>query len=46
MLVVGAEPGNGVKADTKIIKDTMRNFMELYDKRTLTVRFPEVLQQL
>ena len=26
MLVMGAEPGRGVKIDTKLIKDTLRNF--------------------
>ena len=46
MLIAGAAPGNGVKADTKLIKDTMRCFMELFDKATFTVQFPKILQNL
>ena len=43
MLIVGAEPGKLVDADTKIIKDTMRTFIEQYDKETLVVEFPRIL---
>ena len=44
--IAGAAPGNGVKADTKLIKDSMWNFMEQYDKGTLTVEFPKIIQNL
>ena len=40
MLVVGAAPGDGVKSDTKLIRDVQTKFMELYDKLTLTIEFP------
>ena len=43
VLIAGAAPGNGVKADTKLIGDVMRTFMELFDKMTLTVEFPIIL---
>ena len=46
MLIAGAAPGNGVKADTELIGDVMRTFMELFDKATLTVEFPLILQNL
>ena len=46
MLVVGTSPGAGVKADTKLIRDVLRSFKELHDKMTLTIQFPEVLEQL
>lgn len=45
-MVVGAEPGRGVAADTKLIRDAFRNFLEQYDKKTLTVLFPKILQNL
>ena len=45
-MIAGAAPGNGVKADTKLIKDATRNFMEQFDKGTLTVEFPKILQNL
>ena len=43
MFIAGAAPGNGVKADTELIGDVMRTFMELFDKATLTVEFPLIL---
>ena len=46
MFIAGAAPGDGVRADTKLIKDTMRTFLEQYDKLTLTVEFPKILQNL
>ena len=46
MLVVGTNPGSGVEADTKLIKDVLGKFCELYCKKTLTIQFPEVFQQL
>ena len=46
MIIAGAAPGYGVKADTKLIKDTMRTFMEQFDMETLTVEFPRILQNL
>lgn len=32
MLVFGAKPGYGVKIDTKLVKDVMSCFHDLYDK--------------
>ena len=46
MLVVGASPGFGVQTDTKLFRDILNNFKQQYNKQTLTIRFPEVLQQL
>ena len=46
ILIVGAQPGLGVSADTKLIKDVMRNFQQQYDKKTLTLEFPKILNQL
>ena len=46
MLIVGAEPGGIINEDTNLIKDTMRSFTEQYDKETLTVEFPKILQNL
>ena len=43
MMIVGAEPGGIVDADTKLIKDTMRVFLEQFDIKTLTVEFPKIL---
>ena len=31
IIIVGAEPGRGVKADTKLIRDALRNFKEKYN---------------
>ena len=45
-IVVGAEPGRGVAADTKLIRDAFRNLLEQYDKKTLTIKFPQILQNL
>ena len=46
MLLVGAEPGLGVNEDTSLIKDAMYNFKHLYDKQSLTVQIPGILQNL
>ena len=46
MMIVGAAPGGIVEADTKLIKDTMRTFLDLYDKESLTIEFPGILQNL
>ena len=46
MMIVGAEPGGIVDADTKLIKDTMKTFLEQFDIETLTVEFPKILQNL
>ena len=46
MMIVGTAPGGIVNEDTKIIKDTMRTFMQQFDKETLTVEFPKILQNL
>ena len=46
MMIVGAAPGGIVEADTKLIKDTMRTFFDLYDKESLTIEFPAILQNL
>ena len=46
MMIVGAEPGGIVAVDTKLIKDTMRTFMQKFDRETLTVEFPKILQNL
>ena len=46
MMIVGAAPGGIVEADTKLIKDTMRTFFDLYDKESLTIEFPGILQNL
>ena len=43
MLVVGAAPGGGVKSDTKLIRDIVTKFLELYNKLDLTIEFPRVL---
>ena len=44
MLVIGSAPGNSVSADCTLIKDTICNFMQFYDKPTLNIRFPEILR--
>ena len=46
MLVVGTSPGSQVASDCTIIRDAVGNFMQFYDKPTLTIRFPEILRQL
>ena len=45
-IFIGVAPGVLVDADTKIIKDTMRTFIEQYDKETLIVEFPRILYNL
>ena len=37
MFLFGSKPGFGVIENTKLIKDVMRSFGELYCKETLTV---------
>ena len=46
MFLFGSKPGFGVVENTKLIKDVMRSFGELYCKETLTVQFPDILDQL
>ena len=46
MLIYGSKPGYGVKIDTKLIRDVMRCFLELYDMHSLTVTLPNILDQL
>ena len=46
MLIYGSRPGYGVKIDTKLIRDVMRCFMELYCKVTLTVKLPAIFENL
>ena len=46
ILIVGTEPGRGVRADTKLIRDALRVFKEKYNKDTLTVEFPLILRNL
>ena len=46
MLIYGAKPGMGVNIDTKLIHDVMTCFLELYNKRNLTVMLPDILDQL
>ena len=46
MLIYGSKPGYGVKIDTKLIRDVMRCFLELYDMHSLTVTLPKILDQL
>ena len=43
MLIYGARPGMGVNIDTKLIHDVMTCFLELYNKRNLTVILPDIL---
>ena len=43
MLIYGAKPGMGVNIDTKLIHDVMTCFLELYNKKTLTVLLPDIL---
>ena len=43
MFLFGTKPGCGVIENTKLIKDVMRSFGELYDKETLTIQFPDIL---
>ena len=45
-MVLGCQPGLGVIGDTKLIKDVMNNFTSYYDKLTLTVVFPDILDRL
>ena len=45
MFVVGSSPGTGVKKDTKLIRDVLTKFKESFNKRTLMLNFPEVMQQ-
>ena len=46
MLVLGSKPGEGVPENSTMIKDVMSSFAEFYDKQTLTVEFPRILNQL
>ena len=46
MLLTGVAPGLTVNADTSLIKDAMYNFKHLYDKQSLTVQIPGILQNL
>ena len=45
-MVLGCQPGLGVIGDTKLIKDVMDNFFKFYDRLTLTVEFPDILDRL
>ena len=46
ILVLGTEPGSGVPADTKLIKDSINYMKKFYEKETLNIRFPDVLRHL
>ena len=46
MLVLGSKPGEGVPENSTMIKDVMSSFAEFYDKQTLTVEFPRIINQL
>ena len=37
MILVGTGRGFCTQADSKLIKDSIRNFQNLYDKQTLTI---------
>ena len=43
--MVGAGPGGGVKSDTKIIRDILLTFKQLYDKDKLIVEIPRIFNQ-
>ena len=43
--MVGAGPGGGVKSDTKIIRDILLTFKQLYDKDNLIVEIPKIFKQ-
>ena len=43
--MVGAGPGGGVKSDTKIIRDILLTFKQLYDKDNLIVEIPRIFNQ-
>ena len=43
--MVGAGPGGGVKSDTKIIRDILLTFKQLYDKDNLIVEIPRIFKQ-
>ena len=44
--VKGCKPGYTVDGNTKLIRDSMRNLLEQGDKKTMTVNFPEVIDQI
>ena len=46
MLIYGAKPGYGVRIDTKLIRDAMICFQELYEKDTQIVQVPDALDSL
>ena len=46
MLIYGAKPGYGVRIDTKLIRDAMICFQELYEKDTQIVQIPDALDSL
>ena len=43
--MVGAGPGGGVKSDTKIIRDILLCFKQLYFKDSLIVEIPKIFKQ-
>ena len=46
IFVKGCKPGYTVDGNTKLIRDSMRNLLEQGDKKTMTVNFPEVIDQI
>ena len=46
LFVKGCQPGSLVKENTTLIRDTMKNLIEQGDKRTMTLSFPEVIDQI
>ena len=43
VFIKGCKPGATVEEDTKLIRDTMINLTRSYEKETLTLRFPDVI---
>ena len=46
MLIFGSAPGFGLVLESKLIRDVMRCFMQLYNKENLSIMFPNVLSHL
>ena len=43
IFIKGCKPGATVEEDTKLIRDTMINLTRSYEKETLTLKFPDVI---
>ena len=46
IFVKGCKPGAVVGVDSKLIRDSLKNIFEQYEKGTLTLTFPDIIDKV